>query len=140
MTTGERIVAGYDGSQDSRMALQWAARQAVLTGATLEIVVAWHWPVSLGMTPLGDYSPEEDAKATAEEARKAIDMPGERVNVRICEGPSALRITEAAKDADLLVVGSRGHNAFTDLMLGSVSSYCAHHAPCPVVIVRPTES
>ncbi|RCW39632.1 universal stress protein family protein [Halopolyspora algeriensis] len=44
---------------------------------------------------------------------------------------------DTSEDADLLVVGNRGHGTFTRALLGSVSQYCMHHAPCPVVVVRP---
>jgi nucleotide-binding universal stress UspA family protein len=54
----------------------------------------------------------------------------------VLEGQAAGILTEAATEADLLIVGTRGHGGFADLLLGSVSSQCAHHASCPVVIVR----
>lgn len=136
-TTG-RIVVGYDGSAGGKAALSWAARQAELTGATLEIVTAWHWPTSVGLVPFGDYLPSEDAETLAKEGAASVDLPIRQLKTRVLEGLAAQRIAEAAKGADLLVVGSRGHNDFTDLLLGSVSSYCVHHAPCAVVIVRPT--
>jgi nucleotide-binding universal stress UspA family protein len=52
------------------------------------------------------------------------------------EGPAARVLIDAVGEDDLLVVGSRGHGGFSSLLLGSVSQQCAHHAPCPVVIVR----
>ena len=50
-------------------------------------------------------------------------------------GSAALVLIREGHASDLLVVGSRGHGGFAGLVLGSVSSQLAHHAPCPVVIV-----
>jgi nucleotide-binding universal stress UspA family protein len=52
------------------------------------------------------------------------------------EGPAARVLIDAACDAQLLVVGNRGHAGFTEALLGSVGQYCVHHSNCPVVIVR----
>jgi nucleotide-binding universal stress UspA family protein len=52
------------------------------------------------------------------------------------EGQPARVLLDEARDADLLVVGSRGLGGFRGLLLGSVSQQCAHHAACPLVIVR----
>ena len=62
------------------------------------------------------------------------------IEQRLVEGPAASALIEAAKEAELLVVGSRGHGGFTELLLGSVSQQVANHAPCPVVIVRAPDS
>jgi nucleotide-binding universal stress UspA family protein len=57
----------------------------------------------------------------------------------VVEGAPAPVLLEAAKGADLLVVGMRGHGGFVGLLLGSVSQQCAHHAPCPIAIVPPAK-
>jgi nucleotide-binding universal stress UspA family protein len=54
----------------------------------------------------------------------------------VAEGPPALELLKAAQNADLLVVGSRGHGAFAGMLLGSVSEHCVAHSSCPVVVVR----
>ena len=54
----------------------------------------------------------------------------------VIQGNAAQVLLDVARDADLLVVGSRGHGGFTGALLGSVSQHCVHHAPCPVVVVR----
>jgi nucleotide-binding universal stress UspA family protein len=55
----------------------------------------------------------------------------------VTEGSPARTLLDEARGADLLVVGSRGRGGFAGLLLGSVSQHCVHHAPCPVVVVRP---
>jgi nucleotide-binding universal stress UspA family protein len=72
-----------------------------------------------------------DARAQAPE----LEIVGELVEGR----PTAV-LLEAARNADLLVVGSRGHGGFAALLLGSISSQCVHHAPCPVVVVPPRQA
>ena len=62
--------------------------------------------------------------------------PPPAVTVRVACGSPAIELLGAAHGADLLVVGCRGSGGFAWLMLGSVSSQVAHHAPCPVVVVR----
>jgi len=53
----------------------------------------------------------------------------------VSEGDPAEELIKASRDADLLVVGSRGSGGFAKLLVGSVSSQVTHHAACPVVIV-----
>jgi nucleotide-binding universal stress UspA family protein len=72
----------------------------------------------------------EAAVAEAMAAEPGLDVIGELAEMR-----PAAALLGAARDADLLVVGSRGHGGFAGLLLGSVSSQCVHHAPCPVVVV-----
>src|SRR5690606_20853392 len=79
---------------------------------------------------------ENDARKTLEEVCGSVDTRGVVVNQIVQEGPAARCLLDSAKGADLLVVGSRGRGGFTGLLLGSVSQQCAHHAPCPLVIVR----
>ena len=60
----------------------------------------------------------------------------ERVHVQMIRGSAASVLINVARDADLLVVGSRGLGTFKELLLGSVSERCVRHASCPVVVVR----
>jgi nucleotide-binding universal stress UspA family protein len=139
-----RIVVGVDGSASSLEALRWAVRQAELTGAAVDAVIAWQFPVAFRgyswgaemMTGDIDYA-EIAAKALGEAISAAVD-PGSEVVVHpvIAEGHPAQVLIEAAADADLLVVGSRGHGGFASALLGSVSQHCTHHAACPVVVIR----
>jgi nucleotide-binding universal stress UspA family protein len=138
-----RIVVGVDGSEGSKRALEWAAREARLRGAPLEIVLVWLPSVlyaasgwSVADTEMLEgllESARERLERTCESVAPALD--GLEVERRVVEGPTARTLMDAAVGADLLVVGTRGHGGFAGLLLGSVSAQCAHHSPCPVVIV-----
>ena len=139
-----RIVVGVDGSLSSRAALRWAVKQARFTGGTVDAVIAWQIPVMLqnyGWAPIY----REEAGDFAEDARKRIDAviseeiePADSRLVRsqVLHGHPAQVLLDAADNADLLVVGSRGHGSFAEALLGSVSQHCVHHAHCPVLIMR----
>jgi nucleotide-binding universal stress UspA family protein len=141
---GPRIVVGVDGSDSSLSALRWAIRQAGLTGAAVDAVAAWHYPVAAGgygYVPMGT-GQEYDFKGITEkvlaDAISSTVDPGSGVIVRshVVEGNAAQVLLDACDGADLLVVGSRGHGGFTEALLGSVSQHLVHHAPCPVVVIR----
>jgi nucleotide-binding universal stress UspA family protein len=135
--THPRVVVGYDGSAYADAAVTWAARYAVEHGGDLELVAVWQWPMTYGYPlDLGDYSPETDATRLVQQAAEKSGLPSDRVSSVVLEGSAAARLVERSHDADALVVGTRGHNDFSDLLLGSVSNYCTHHAACPVVVVR----
>jgi nucleotide-binding universal stress UspA family protein len=144
---GPRIVAGVDGSPSSVCALRWAIRQAGLTGAAVDALIAWHYPASAGgygWAPAGmdeDLNFKENAEKTLADAISSAVGPGSpaRVLARAIEGNPAQVLLDASDDADLLVVGSRGHGGFTEALLGSVSQHCVHHAHCPVVVIRDQE-
>jgi len=145
-----KIVVGTDGSPSAQRAVRWALGEARLRRAPLHIVHAWMLPLLdalpepwLLATPVGHTDDElhervaagarellEEAVAEAKTAAPELDVIGELAEMR-----PAAALLEAARDADLLVVGSRGHGGFAGLLLGSVSSQCVHHAPCPVVVV-----
>jgi nucleotide-binding universal stress UspA family protein len=138
--SGGRIVVGIDGSPSSLDALSWAARQAELTAAGLEVVTCWEWPSSYGWAmPIPDnFDPEGDIRGTLETALAPLRTahPGMDVEGRVVRGHPAPILVEASKGAELLVVGSRGHGEFVGMVIGSVSEYCAEHAHCPVLVHR----
>jgi len=137
------IVVGVDGSSESKDALRWAIAEAHLRRATVRAIHVWTYPLIFA----GEYVPSDmiDANALRDAAEKALEeavteVAGETPDVyieRVVEhGSVAHVLVEAAREADILVVGSRGHGGFTGSLLGSVSQQCAQHAPCAVVIVR----
>jgi nucleotide-binding universal stress UspA family protein len=139
-----RIVVGVDGSPSAQEALRWAARQAGLTGATVEAVIAWHFPLLVGgyaWPPVGVLETTDFAKlagqvlsdAVGRALRPAVPVPVTEV---VRQGDAAQVLLDAAAGAELLVVGSRGHGGFAEALLGSVSQHCVHHATCPVVVIR----
>ncbi len=138
--TGRRIVVGIDGSQSSMDALAWAGAQAELTGATLEVVTTWEWPMSYGWAPPypAEFDPAAASGDLVEGAAKTVERahPSVRVRTVVTEGHPAPVLVSASRGADLLVVGSRGHGEFAGMLIGSVSEHCATNAHCPVVVMR----
>jgi nucleotide-binding universal stress UspA family protein len=105
-------------------------------------VSVWDWSVAaLGWTSVDELDLTEPTRAAVEEAvAKAVadtaGADGVRVRTHVTRGYAPQVLIECAAGADLLVVGSRGHGALAEVLLGSVSLHCATHAPCPVLIVR----
>jgi nucleotide-binding universal stress UspA family protein len=140
MAEKKRIVVGVDGSPSSTKALHWAVRQAKLTGAEVEAVTVWSYPSGYGMAPVGDEMVDFEGNAgkILAEALAGVSSiaPGVTIKSSVVEGHAADVLVRAAKGADLLVVGSRGHGGFAGMLLGSVSQHCAQHASCPVLVIR----
>jgi nucleotide-binding universal stress UspA family protein len=138
------IVVGVDGSGNSQRALEWAMKEAAshqvpLTVLTVHQVAAGQWTGNPIIYP-ADRPEEDKARAAAEDAvREAAGRLGDAssasVTVRSVSGLAAAELISASRDADLLVVGSRGAGGFARLLMGSVSTQVVHHAPCPVVVV-----
>jgi nucleotide-binding universal stress UspA family protein len=139
-----RIVVGVDGSEPSKTALRWARFMAETIGGEVQAVAAWRglagWS-GMGMgyaVPPADWNPE---KSTTEMVEATIadvfgdNRPANLTSV-VREGGAAEVLIDAAQGAQMLVVGSRGHGGFAGLLLGSVSTACAEHAPCSVIVVR----
>ena len=136
------IVVGIDGSDASRDALRWAHEEAQLRGATLRVVHIWVYPYLGPRT--GVHEPRELMEGDAtrllvdelERFRAEVPDRGVPVETRLLEGSPADGLVAESRDADLVVVGTRGRGGFSSLLLGSVSAEVAHHARCPVVLVR----
>ena len=131
------VVVGVDGSPQSQKAVAWGVEQAKKTGGTLELLIAWARPVSYGL-PLvvAGLDPEAQAREIVEKIAAEIDLPVDRVITSVAHGAAPSILVAHSAKADLLVVGSRGHGGFAELLLGSVSAHVVHHAACPVVVLR----
>jgi nucleotide-binding universal stress UspA family protein len=138
------VVVGVDGSDQSFGALHWAIAEAALRGADLHVVNAYDYVnvmMPTGLVPGVDRDTMEHASRTlleqmVESALGAANHPPHDVALIPSPANATQALLHAAVGAGLLVVGSRGRGGFSGLLLGSVSQHCAHHAPCPVVVVR----
>lgn len=144
----DMIVVGVDRSEGAKQALRFALEEAKLRHAKLRVVHAWQFD-AVGTAGVESFYPAvgPDVSEVREAAEQVLeqtlretlpDTNSVEIEQRLVEGRPAGVLVSESRDADLLVVGSRGHGGFTDLLLGSVSQQVSHHAACPVVIVRPT--
>jgi nucleotide-binding universal stress UspA family protein len=155
---GRSIVVGVDGSESSCAALRWAAKIAPAIGCTIEAVIAWELPTTVWEvvstefptcleypTPFGTdelipihMRPDLDAKKVLEEAVNFVFGRRKPLGLIITarQGHPAEVLLEASKSAELLIVGRRGTGGFSGLLQGSISSTCAEHADCPVLVVH----
>ncbi len=137
-----RIVVGVDGSHGSQTALRWALEQAATTGSDIDAVLVYDsglaW-IDVGSDYEDSWARNAAAQAQTELRRVLEDVAHEPRSVPIravvVEGQPADLLVELARDADELVVGTRGRGGFAGLLLGSVSQRCVERAPCPVVVV-----
>jgi len=132
------VVVGVDGSPAAGSALHWAAVDAVRTGAGLRVIHALrrHRPAA-GTDRVEDVTREQAESVV----RSAVDQaraqqPGIDVSGAVVVGDAAGVLGEHSRDAGLVVVGNRGHNALYAALLGSVGVRLAAHAAGPVVVVR----
>jgi nucleotide-binding universal stress UspA family protein len=138
-----RIVVGVDGSDNSVRALQWAAEQATSRGDVLRALYVWEFPymdvvpATLGTTlpPFADMQAGAERSFDAALERAALP-PGVTVERAVLEGAPVRLLLEAAKDAEMVVLGARGHGGFLGLLTGSVTTQVVNHSPVPVVVVR----
>ena len=142
----EKIVVGIDGSDASKAALRWAVEDARVRGAEVIALHAYEPPM-----PGADAAPAVpiDLPGLVTEFHEGAlrfvtefvdEVVGNAVTVNVApiaveDDDPARALLDAARDADLLVVGSHGHG-LSGLRLGSVSLECAQHAACPVLIYR----
>jgi nucleotide-binding universal stress UspA family protein len=132
-----RIVVGYDGSDSAKRALQRVVDFAGNADRILVVAAAEsHARTGIAKGSHLDPSEVEQRLGDLEEAQQFFSERGIEAEVVEGQGDPGAVIVEAAKDADLVVVGSRGLNPIERLLLGSVSSKVVHRAPCDVLVVR----
>jgi nucleotide-binding universal stress UspA family protein len=149
--TDHRIVVGVDGTDGGRRALRWAVHEPTTRGGSVQAVMSWRWdtddettaPPPTGVGPRGSGSRRERAEQTlrTEIADQTAAVPataGVTVAAEVVEGRAAQVLCDAARDADLLVLGSHGHDRVYRTVLGSVAQEVVDAAPCPVVVIPST--
>ena len=140
------IVVGVDGSASADGALEFAVEEAALRGASLRVVCAWEYrPVvdtdSVYPSEMFDAFPKEQQDIVSKALARATELqPLVACEGKVLAGQPASVLLEEAKHADMIVIGSRGRGGFASLLLGSVGQQVVHHALCPVVVVRQTET
>ncbi len=145
MDTSVRIIAGVDGSEGGARALRWAIEEAAARGGIVDAVTAFTYDGLDGTTIPYQQARREAVERALVEAVSAAhrDAPGVPVTTKVINGYAPDALTDAAADADLLVLGSHGHGRLFHAVLGSVAEHCVRHATCPVVVVpvpaRPAE-
>jgi nucleotide-binding universal stress UspA family protein len=138
------IIVGVDGSGHSQRALEWAAKEAALRKAALTVLtvnqaVAGFWGGTLSYAQDPEFTERAREAAQAETDKVLAGLSGSRppsVTVKAVTGIPAEELINASRDADMIVVGSRGAGGFARMVMGSVSSQVAQHAHCPVLIIR----
>ncbi|MDF5754337.1 universal stress protein [Spongiactinospora sp. TRM90649] len=137
MTKSLGVVVGYDGSDFSMQALDWAMDEAELRQTPLTVAHAWRWPYG---------EAADEAKAHLRKAAEHVLYHGAdcarassaigEVRTELREGPAAAQLIDLSAGADLVVVGSRGLGRLASTLLGSVADEVSQRAHCPVVVVR----
>jgi nucleotide-binding universal stress UspA family protein len=141
-STQARIVVGVDGSPAAEEALRWAADEASLRHAELQVVSCWSAPPAVTPAAVlmsGEVSEllETSAGRAADQGARIARLRGHQITVHpvLMPGSPGACLVECSEGADLLVVGRRGRSVAAEVLLGSTSAHCVHHAHCPVVVV-----
>ena len=141
------IVVGVDGSGHSQRALEWAMNEAAIRHLPLTVltvhpsIVGYFGGVVTSAQDL-ELTEQVQAAVTAEADKVLAELNGphpESVTVKATHSFPVEELINASKDADLVVLGSRGVGGFTRLLVGSTASQVVQHAYCPVVIVPPED-
>lgn len=137
---GDHVVVGVDGSHFARHAVNWAADEAVLRGARLELLHAWD-PKAFGAHDwYGDLLRDAGAETLRTEAARVRRWHAElTVTTQMAHGNAATVLADASTRAGLLVVGRRGLGGFAGMLMGSVSRSLAGHSACPLLVAPADE-
>lgn len=131
------ILVGYDGSTDADLALAWAAESARLFDQSVDVAII----DDPGALPGVAWWPDDHWEQVEQGAARGLSAAGvDRSSIDRHHGAVVPALIDLARQASLLVVGSRGHGRAGEIFIGSVSQHLARHAPCPVVVVRPAAS
>jgi nucleotide-binding universal stress UspA family protein len=136
---GHGILVGYDGSPGSKQAVRWAAREARSRGAALTVCQAWDlgYPAPPSPAAAFDLARHAGEQILADGMRYARSVAGGReVRPLLLCGSAAHVLCEQGANADMVVLGSRGHGGLAGMLLGSVSAQVTAHAAGRVVVVR----
>jgi len=142
------IIVGVDGSGHSQRALEWAMKEAAIRHTPLTVLTVHEairgYYTSMVVYPDDQARTEEAQQAAQAEAKQVLaglDGPHPKsVTVRAVHGFPVEELVNAGRDADMIVLGSRGAGGFSRLLMGSTASQVVQHAQCPVLIVPPAGS
>ena len=135
------IIVGTDGSEHSLSAVRWALREAAIRGIPVDVIHSWHFTPMVDPMGIAIIPPTTEMQAAAKSVLDGVmkkiehDRAGVVVNEIVAQGSPVSTLLSAARNAEMLVVGRRGHGGFVGLLLGSVATQVVHHSPCPVVVV-----
>lgn len=136
------VTAGVNNSPESLTAADWGAREALRRGLPLRLVYAWEWLPQRGAAasmPADELEHWPDRMLREAVAELSSRYPGLRITADRVEDQPVAALTAAARDAELLVLGSRGLGAVAGFLAGSVSLGVVARAERPVVMVRAGE-
>jgi nucleotide-binding universal stress UspA family protein len=130
-----RIVVGVDGTEGGRRALAWALHEAAERGGTVQAVMSWRWDTASPTEPTEALQAEAEGVLRDEIAAQRPAAPGVSIASEVVEGRAAEVLCRVARDADLLVLGSHGHDRVYHTVLGSTAQEVVESAQCPVVVI-----
>ncbi|RSM85178.1 universal stress protein [Kibdelosporangium aridum] len=143
MSADRPILVGVDGTPASTAALEWAVAEGLRRDLPVLAVMVHQvaGQIMIGAVPYDALPPAGVEAEHADCVRRLADTVAEAdtgdiaVKQMVVTGVAGEELAKLSSEADLLVVGSHGHNRFSEVVLGSVSSYCVHHSSCPVVVI-----